>query len=418
MTAIQIIRNCIIFFSLVFLSILFLKEKQNEKLNWSLFFSCLWISISLAVINFICVRYNFWYFNDNSIIKIPFDLYFLWIIFWGVIPFYIFKGKYIFRITLLIIIIDLIYMPLLQHFDILKLNKNWLIGELLLILFVFIPSYYWAKIFYKKKTKSIRALFQVIIMFLLFFIILPFILKSYNIIKLNISSYYLYYIQIGFIIAIPSLTAVIDFVNIGKGTPFPYDKTQKLVRTGVYAYCRNPIQWSFLFIFIPLSLVYQSYIILLGSIISLLYTIGVSNPQEYSDMKKRYGKAWTTYKNNVPNWWFLFRPTQIPNGTIYFKKDCNQCEQIRNWFSKLNTINLNIDYSYKIKTKELLQVTYIDHYGNEYKSVNAISYALGHVNLIYASFGWFMRLPLINYLLQSIVNSIELNKNETKCKIK
>ena len=218
-------------------------------------------------------------------------------------------------------------------------------------------------------------------------------------------------------IAFPALVAVLDLIEKGKGTPFPYDKTQNLVTSGVYAYIKNPIQWSFTILFIPLAIYHESYLLLLGSVISLAYTIGVSNPQEYEDMKGRFAINWNNYKKSVPSWYFQWNPKQISLGTIYFKKDCNQCEEIKKWFENKKTINLKIDFSENYKGEELLQVTYKNHLGQEYKSVKAIAYALEHINLGYASLGWFMRFPIISYIIQSIIDALGFSEEKSSCKI-
>lgn len=410
------------FLGLVFLSLLiiFIFKRQEKDLNWSIFYSTLWISISLGIINYLCVVNNLWEFSETTrlIINMPPDLYFIWVVIWGVLPVYLFKGKNIIILSISLFCLDLILMPKLDQLGVIKLNKNWLIGEVLLILIVFIPAYLWAKFYINKSHIQIRSLLQVITMSLILFLVIPFIVKTYNGNQFVFPEFNIYIFQIILIVAFPSLVAVIDLTKIGKGTPFPYDKTKNLVKSGVYAYCKNPIQWSFTIIFIPLSMYYNSILLLIGVIISIAYTIGISNPYEYYDMKDRYNDEWLKYKKTVPSWCFLWKPKSIPTGTIYFRKNCNQCEQIRQWFIKKRALNLNIKYSNTYKSTEFFQVTYVDSLNNEYKSIHAIANALEHINLVYASLGWFMRFPIIRPFLQLIINIMDFDKNENKCTIK
>ncbi len=410
------------FLILVFLSliIIFVVKKQERELNWSIFYSALWCFVSLGIVNYLCVEYRLWAFieKEESSIKIPLDLYFIWGVFWGIIPVFLFKGKHTIILCFLLLWLDLILMPELQELGILELNKNWIIGELFLILFVFTPSYLWAKFYYRKTNLKIRSLFQVATMSLLFLLIIPFIAITYTNEQFVLPEFNSYLFQIVFIITFPSLVAVIDLTRIGKGTPFPYDKTKNLVRTGVYAYCKNPIQWSSTFLFIPLTIGYNSLLLLMGSFISIAYTIGISNPQEYQDMKARYNSDWLKYKKSVPSWWFLWKPKSIPTATIYFRENCDQCEQIRLWFLNRKPSNLNIEYSNTYKGNELLNVTYIDSFNNNYGSIYAIANALEHINLAYASLGWFMRFPIIRPFLQLIVAIMNFEKNEKECTIK
>jgi hypothetical protein len=206
-------------------------------------------------------------------------------------------------------------------------------------------------------------------------------------------------------------------VEKGKGTPFPLDATKRMVETGVYAYCKNPIQWSFTLLFIPLAIHYNSYLLSFGFFISLAYVIGVSNPQEYLDMNSRFDIKWDLYKKNVPSWWFLWKPKFIPKGILYFKKDCNQCEQIKQWFEKRPAINLDIRYSKEYNSSELLQATYVHPSGLKFSSVKAIAHGVEHINLAWACLGWLMRFPLVLFVLQTIVDSMEFGVENKKCDI-
>lgn len=405
---------------LLFLGYLFLVKEQNKKLNWALFYSSLYVTVMLPIVNYICVNYGLWNFTDPQInsIQLPFDLYFIWVVIWGLLPFLLLKGKYFFLVSIAIFWLDVITMPILEQVGVLHLNKNWLIGEIALIGTVFMPAYYWAFCSYNSKFSSIRAFLQVVTMAAIFLIGLPFIFLNYGLIK-PINLYYApYTFQLLLIIVFPSLVAVLDLVQKGEGTPFPYDPTKNIVRTGVYAYCQNPIQWSFTLMFIPLSIYYSSFFFLLGSVFSIAYTIGVSDVQEHSDMENRFGKEWQEYKKDVPKWMFLWRPKSIPKGQVFFDRNCKQCSQISMWFENSKAINLDIRTSTEFpNSSNILQVTYIDHNGKEYKSIKAIAHCLEHINLVYACLGWFMRFPAIQPLLQVIIDTMEFDAFEDECNV-
>lgn len=402
----DIIRQGLILGCFGFLIVILIFKKQNKRLNLALFYSILWTTISLGILNYICVHYNLWQFaaKEVSLIAMPLDIYFIWVICWSVIPVYFFKGKYILILCLLFLWIDIICMPYLGKVQILELESNWLIGEFLLIALVFVPGYLWAKFSLNDKQLAWRIRFQVISMGLIILLAIPFLLFAYQNKPFVLKSNPII-TQIIFIIALPSLIAVKDLYSIGNGSPFPLDPTKKLVQIGVYAYIKNPIQWSFTLLFIPLAIFYNEPLLLIGLVTSIAYTIGVSNPQENTDMTKRFGDLWINYSQNVPNWRFLWKPIAIPEGTIYFKQDCNQCNELRTWFANRKATNLTIKYAHE-HPKKIRQVTYTDYLGNNYSSVKGMAHAMEHINLGWACLGWFMRLPIINYLLQSIVDSI------------
>ncbi|MGL4631369.1 MAG: hypothetical protein ACRCVT_09200 [Leadbetterella sp.] len=252
-------------------------------------------------------------------------------------------------------------------------------------------------------------------MCLLFMVSFPILLYEFGIIPSFKPSLNGYNTQLLFIFSFPGLVAVMDLVKVGKGTPFPYDATRYLVRNGVYGYIKNPIQWSFTLLFVWQSLVYSNPIFLVGSLASILYSISISDFQESFDMQEKFGKQYLDYKKAVPKWWFSFFPNDIAMGTIYFDSDCQHCNQLMQWFLRKKTLNLQIKNAKEYRGDFLLQATYVDSNGNEYKSSQAIAYALEHIHLGYASLGWFMRLPILSFIIQAIVDTFEFEK-KYECK--
>ncbi len=415
----DVFRFIVLGVSFTFLLTLIIIPQKNDKTNWSFFFHFIWMLITLPAINYLCVEYQLWEFCDEteSLINIPYDILFCWLVL-GLVPLYIFKGKHPIILVLSLLWIDFMTMPLLEEIGILRLNDNWLIGEIIVLVFVFLPGYLWSRFYLENKYLKVRALFQVITMGVFLTIIVPFLVKRIEGEIIDFKKFSSLLFQISLIIVFPSLIAVIDLISKGNGTPFPFDKTKNLVTSGAYAYIKNPIQWSFSLIFIPLSIYHESWLLLGGTLISVFYALSISNPQEYEDMKLRFGTTWEKYKNDTPSWFFQWQPKHISKGTIYFKKDCQQCEGVKSWFESKHPINLDIKYAREYKNETLLQATYTHHLSNlEYKSVKAIAHGLEHINLAYATLGWFMRFPIICFILQSIVDALGFSESEETCKI-
>jgi len=406
MEVLEIIRTAFILVCFGFLVTIFIFKKQSRKLNLALFYSFLWTVLSLGIINYLCIYTNLWHFKSEQplLIAIPLDIYFIWIICWSILPVYFFKGKYLILLSLAFLWIDIACMPYFEKVGIIKLGPYWIIGEFIVLIFVFVPGYLWAKFSLTNKYLGWRVRFQVISMGLILFIALPFLLITYQNKPFALSNNPLIN-QLIFIIALPSLIAVKDLYTIGKGSPFPLDPTKKLVLIGVYAYIKNPIQWSFTLLFIPISIIYGEPLLMIGFVVSIVYTIGISNNQENTDMRKRFKESWLNYKETVPKWRFLWKPINIPKGTIYFKRDCNQCSELKIWFEQRKATNLVLRYADQHPQK-IKQVTYTDYLGNNHNSITGLAHAIEHINLCWASLGWLMRIPIINYLLQKIVNGI------------
>jgi len=98
------------------------------------------------------------------------------------------------------------------------------------------------------------------------------------------------------------LYTVFLFRKAGKGTLAPWAPTQKLVISGPYNYCRNPMISGVLFILTGEALVLNSPGILIWAgiffLVNTVYFIGMEEP----GLEKRFGEAYRQYKKNVPRW--------------------------------------------------------------------------------------------------------------------
>lgn len=101
------------------------------------------------------------------------------------------------------------------------------------------------------------------------------------------------------------------FRTIGKGTLAPWSPTQKLVVTGPYRHCRNPMISGVLFILIGEALLLHSTNILIWAgaffIINTTYFIFFEEPS----LLKRFGKDYEHYKAKVSRWVPRFKPYDV-----------------------------------------------------------------------------------------------------------
>ena len=176
-----IIRNILVGISLLFLFSLIMKEEQNADQNWAMFYSTLWVLISLPVVNAVCVSLNLWHFGtpESESLMMPYDLLFVWVVVWGVVPTFFAKGKYVVLLAAIAFWSDIILMPQLEVFDILFLGENWYWGELMLVLFVFVPGQLWAKFSIEKTNIGLRTMFQFFSIAIIYCLGIPCITMSY-----------------------------------------------------------------------------------------------------------------------------------------------------------------------------------------------------------------------------------------------
>jgi protein-S-isoprenylcysteine O-methyltransferase Ste14 len=113
-------------------------------------------------------------------------------------------------------------------------------------------------------------------------------------------------IIIGIIIWIPgffwSIWANLDLFRQGKGSPVPLkdSETRILVIKGPYKYCRNPMIFGHVLIWVGFGFFFNSYTLLLGFslLIAIILIIFVKTWEE-KDLENRFGDTYRDYKNKI-----------------------------------------------------------------------------------------------------------------------
>jgi protein-S-isoprenylcysteine O-methyltransferase Ste14 len=86
-----------------------------------------------------------------------------------------------------------------------------------------------------------------------------------------------------------------------RGTPVPFNPPPKLITTGLYRYCRNPMLLGLFIILLGLGLLLGSLSLIfiftpIFILINLLYLKAI----EEKEMEKKFGKQYLEYKKRVP----------------------------------------------------------------------------------------------------------------------
>lgn len=99
-----------------------------------------------------------------------------------------------------------------------------------------------------------------------------------------------------------SLWANYELYKVGKGSPIPRKDvhTIKVVSSGSYKYCRNPMIFGYIFIWIGLGILVNSFFLTFGiSIIVSLLLIIVVKIWEEKHLEKLFGESYLNFKDNV-----------------------------------------------------------------------------------------------------------------------
>ena len=93
-----------------------------------------------------------------------------------------------------------------------------------------------------------------------------------------------------------------DFTTRGGGTPVPADPPKELVVSGFYRYIRNPIYVGDLLIFLGHFLWFGTWALLLYAVLSLFGVHAFVVFYEEPNLKRKFGKAYEEYLEQVPRW--------------------------------------------------------------------------------------------------------------------
>ena len=143
---------------------------------------------------------------------------------------------------------DLVFMPLCG--SVVRLGPWWLIGEAVAVAVVLAPALCIARWTYENMHLRARSAIQVATSGVIFLFLLPEIVfalrhgRAWAPLLEEASWRRQIGIQLLLLLAVPGVSAVMEFAERGQGTPIPYDPPQRLVTSGMYRYCANPMQLS------------------------------------------------------------------------------------------------------------------------------------------------------------------------------
>ena len=103
----------------------------------------------------------------------------------------------------------------------------------------------------------------------------------------------------GLVLMVKTISSII---RIGDGTLAPWSPTKKLVKTGLYAYVRNPMILGVLTVLIGESIAVSSENIFIWACIFFIVNNIFFFVYEEPNLQKKFGDEYWEYKKNVPRW--------------------------------------------------------------------------------------------------------------------
>jgi len=366
-----------------------------------------WNVPALLALNSLASWFGWWHFHVQGAVFLgtPVDLWLGWSALWGAFAVLAFRRTPVWITCCFFASFDILVMPLCS--PVVSLGRGWLIGEFLGLALCVVPAHYFARWSKARSHTGRRAAMQFVVFSSLFVIgVLVAQSVSQHPIAINLGKRSTQFmLQLLFVIALPGLSAVQEFAVIGNGTPLPYDPPARLVTSGIYAYIANPMQTSTILLLLAIALALHSLWLLGAGVVAIIYCAGLAAWDEDSDLQQRYGAAFSEYRLHVRNWVPQWRPF-IGTARIYVSADCFKCSQMGSFLRELRPVNLETVPAEEHPSRDLQRMTYESSGGAvEEQGIAALARALEHVNFLWAFAGMTLRLPLVNALLQKIVDA-------------
>jgi protein-S-isoprenylcysteine O-methyltransferase Ste14 len=386
------------------------RKPNQQELTGALLASA-WNIPALLAVNLLAIRMRWWHFNVTGavVLGVPIDLWLGWAVIWGFVAALTFRKAPPLLAVSVSAFADIILMPACT--PVVALGKSWLLGEGVALLLCLSPGLLFAHWTAERRNVKARALFQGIcfsgLLSMSIFLLLTLTGKSEQITHHH-SATLQFCAAVLFLAALPGLSAVQEFAISGDGTPLPFDPPKRLVTGGIYSYIANPMQTSTALLLITLAVILYDWHLLLASALAIAYSAGLASWDEGHDLQQRHGRPFIEYRRQVRDWFPRWRPyvaadTRFTSAKIYFAGECGKCSEMAALLRILNPAGLEILAAENHPTRDLQRMTY-EAQGRETDGLGALARALEHVNLGWALFGMFLRLPCLNQLLQSVLD--------------
>jgi protein-S-isoprenylcysteine O-methyltransferase Ste14 len=374
----------------------------------AVYLATLWTLPSLFVVHALARVFGWWtfHFDGADLFGMPVDLLFGWALLWGALPALLLMRVPLPIVVALAIAIDVMLMPLCA--PIVQLGTRWLIGEIAAVVLVLVPAQLLARWTAREQHLGGRVTLQVALFIGLVLIGIPAVTFALTHSDPDIDRSQLLrqlLLQCAIVAALIGLSAVQEFMERGGGTPFPYDAPKRFVRSGIYAYVRNPMQLSASLLLALLAMLTMNGWLAIATLMSVAYEAGFAAWDEGSDLRERFGDAAMQYSAAVRNWIPSWRPHIEEPSTIYLAMGCDPCSEVAAWLRRRAPHQLRFVPAEKHPTMDLDRVRYEAPDGHTADGIAAIARALEHVNFAWAMTGFAMRLPIARHLLQAIVDA-------------
>lgn len=407
-----LIRAVILFLPLALAFGLWRWRRPDVRLGAGAFLASAWMLPAGLAIHLVALSAGFWHYEARGAVwlGLPVDVYLGWAVFWGAVPVLAFRRTHLVIVLAAMALADLVLMP--AAYPVVRLGPNWLIGEAIALLCGALPAYLLGRWTADSVNLVGRTLLQCIAFSTLGLAVLPAVILTRtggSLPPLAGASRWALSIglQVVALVAAIGLSAVQEFVQRGRGTPFPWDPPKRLVTTGPYAYLANPMQVAMTLLMLGVGALVESWWVAAAAVVAAVFSAGLAAWHEDGELSQRFGTAWASYRAQVRPWLPRWRPYlgSGEHARLYFAETCTACSGLARWLSAREPLGLDLLPAERLEPQPR-RLTYVGTDGFTESGVRAFARALEHVNLALAVVGWVIRLPLVGEFVQLMTDAV------------
>tara|TARA_B100000579_G_scaffold368544_1_gene329490 strand:+ start:57 stop:515 length:459 start_codon:yes stop_codon:yes gene_type:complete len=110
---------------------------------------------------------------------------------------------------------------------------------------------------------------------------------------------------IGLIISLAIFFTSLNLFNSYKENPIPQANTKRIIKTGIFAYCRNPMYLAFISFQFSMFLTFENVANLLSAIGLFIWINHYVIPIEENYLQEKFGDEYDGYLQAVKKWMFI-----------------------------------------------------------------------------------------------------------------
>ena len=110
---------------------------------------------------------------------------------------------------------------------------------------------------------------------------------------------------IGLIISLVIFFTSLNLFNSYKENPIPQANTKRIIKTGIFAYCRNPMYLAFISFQFSMFLTFENVANLLSAIGLFIWINHYVIPIEENYLQEKFGDEYDRYLQAVKKWMFI-----------------------------------------------------------------------------------------------------------------